>query len=510
MAYASQTWTKNLLGQTLKSAQEQGLIGAGGGGGLIENLYYSINDYDITERVIGRWIDGKPIYRVTITDDDGWSESQNVFTPDFATVTGNGTDTVNKPENMFNTNQGNGYNYYSGTEAIIIFNSPVLVSSITVYSTSNWGNTFTSCSAHYSANEILTIDNYNNKGTQIILGNNGTNPKYEFSNDTKIKSLIIHKNDSDAIYNIQIEGKYSTRKLDDNVDTIISLNSYSNGDVYEYTKTTDEPNSFKPSMITNNIQIQGIHYEDYSDEEICIGKWTDGRPLYQRTITGYTLPTTTDGTEASTVIPINSLDQCIEYNAFIQRNEDTQIPIFFFVRNKTDNKDYYQYMNFIKNTGITLFNTRASYNNLPVTITIKYTKTSDAENSFTPDMITGGVAEIKPKEKYSTDEQIIGEWIDGKPIYRKVFNNLSFTSASSWYSVGSHGIKNLKDVINYSCIYKNSSNQFLLSDIMYESSAKQFSLLLTSTGILLKNSGTDTAWTSGTFNLILEYTKTDD
>lgn len=25
-------------------------------------------------------------------------------------------------------------------------------------------------------------------------------------------------------------------------------------------------------------------------------------------------------------------------------------------------------------------------------------------------------------EKYSTDEQVIGEWIDGKPLYRKVIN----------------------------------------------------------------------------------------
>ena len=30
---------------------------------------------------------------------------------------------------------------------------------------------------------------------------------------------------------------------------------------------------------------------------------------------------------------------------------------------------------------------------------------------------------------YSTTETIVGTWIDGKPIYRKTFNNISVTSS---------------------------------------------------------------------------------
>lgn len=39
-------------------------------------------------------------------------------------------------------------------------------------------------------------------------------------------------------------------------------------------------------------------------------------------------------------------------------------------------------------------------------------------------------AEIDAKHKYSTEETVIGKWIDGKPIYRKVIN----TSAKNLYS----------------------------------------------------------------------------
>ena len=34
--------------------------------------------------------------------------------------------------------------------------------------------------------------------------------------------------------------------------------------------------------------------------------------------------------------------------------------------------------------------------------------------------------------KYSTDEQIVGEWIDGKPLYQKVVNCGNKNLSSSW------------------------------------------------------------------------------
>ena len=46
------------------------------------------------------------------------------------------------------------------------------------------------------------------------------------------------------------------------------------------------------------------------------------------------------------------------------------------------------------------------------------------------------------KEKYSTDEQVIGTWIDGKPLYRKVIEMGNMTKEN--YKIKAHNIKNIK------------------------------------------------------------------
>ena len=49
---------------------------------------------------------------------------------------------------------------------------------------------------------------------------------------------------------------------------------------------------------------------------------------------------------------------------------------------------------------------------------------------------------------YSTEEQIVGSWIDGKPLYQKTFTGLSVvsTTGSSWQNIVS--IPNVKDIID--------------------------------------------------------------
>ena len=52
----------------------------------------------------------------------------------------------------------------------------------------------------------------------------------------------------------------------------------------------------------------------------------------------------------------------------------------------------------------------------------------------------------KTSDNYSTDEKVIGTWIDGKPIYQKTIYIDELTSKDAYYSTG---ISNLKDIINY-------------------------------------------------------------
>ena len=50
-------------------------------------------------------------------------------------------------------------------------------------------------------------------------------------------------------------------------------------------------------------------------------------------------------------------------------------------------------------------------------------------------------------EKYSTDEIVIGEWIDGKPIYRKVIELNNITVGTNWVDTGV-AIQNIKVIID--------------------------------------------------------------
>jgi microcystin-dependent protein len=70
---------------------------------------------------------------------------------------------------------------------------------------------------------------------------------------------------------------------------------------------------------------------------------------------------------------------------------------------------------------------------------------------------------IKAKSQgngYSLDEQIVGTWIDGKPIYQKTIQH-TFTNNTSTQNITIlHNISNLDKVVNISGIYFNSKNSY--------------------------------------------------
>lgn len=100
---------------------------------------------------------------------------------------------------------------------------------------------------------------------------------------------------------------------------------------------------------------------------------------------------------------------------------------------------------------------------------------------------------------YSTTEQVVGTWIDGKPIYEKVVENLNYTASASWQNTGIT-IPNLDIVI--SCKFAQVQNSKLLSFVDY---------------FICQNDGSDNvrAWSTSsntyTYQMaIIQYTKTTD
>ena len=68
---------------------------------------------------------------------------------------------------------------------------------------------------------------------------------------------------------------------------------------------------------------------------------------------------------------------------------------------------------------------------------------------FNGDTIPEGYKEVPNPNVYSTEEKVIGEWIDGKPLYRKVIELASELTidANSWAS-GVYAVSNIKLIVN--------------------------------------------------------------
>lgn len=107
---------------------------------------------------------------------------------------------------------------------------------------------------------------------------------------------------------------------------------------------------------------------------------------------------------------------------------------------------------------------------------------------------------------YSTNEQVIGTWIDGKPIYRKVFNVGTITEQKTYIT---HGIANLGKLVNLYGFCNRSDNVQQPIPNNY-TNWEIFLYDVSSIEITIKFS--DNQWNRNPYNIVLivEYTKTTD
>ena len=122
--------------------------------------------------------------------------------------------------------------------------------------------------------------------------------------------------------------------------------------------------------------------------------------------------------------------------------------------------------------------------------------------------------------KYSTDEHIVGTWIDGKPIYEKTISGGSFSSKGD-FSVN-HNISNLDEVVYVSnpIWYDNNDNNWTAQSRMYFSGSVSSSygiggkVTINSTKLSILNESGFAAvdWSNRTekIRITIQYTKTTD
>lgn len=141
----------------------------------------------------------------------------------------------------------------------------------------------------------------------------------------------------------------------------------------------------------------------------------------------------------------------------------------------------------------------------PITGSIVDTTNIDDKTSNT---YSARVIEELVKDVYSTSETVVGTWIDGKPIYRKVINfNIPSGANTNWY-----GAEILQDTTIETMVTKKcevwEKNHYGNCTLPRYGNGNLTELVFTHNKILgIYDDGT---FSGGTGTAIIEYTKTTD
>ena len=172
----------------------------------------------------------------------------------------------------------------------------------------------------------------------------------------------------------------------------------------------------------------------YSTEEREIGVWTDNKPLYQKT---FNVGALTGGTTKEISISGLNIDRCTYILGSAKSTQyGYQIPILDMTPSNANGavRPYIDGNN--EKLSIVVGSQVGDLYDV-CEITIQYTKTTDVAGSGSYNTL--GV----PTVHYTTDEQVIGTWIDGKPLYRKTVIKSGTISQRETVSLGIANVENI-------------------------------------------------------------------
>lgn len=207
----------------------------------------------------------------------------------------------------------------------------------------------------------------------------------------------------------------------------------------------------------------GAYDTVYSNTERVVGVWTDGKPIYQLTMTVTLATTSTQGTQADIFEPLPTgirVDKQIDMHGWMDYSYGINpghlygsglgyVSSCIVPDGSTDTAH--------KNT-LLVRNSMPSFSGKTAYITIRYTKVTDTASS---------VQYASPND-YSTTEKIVGTWIDGKPLYQKTYNlttpsSTGVTTLLTDASLATVSIKEMHGVVDGA--NKSGTNTFPVADV---------------------------------------------
>lgn len=329
-----------------------------------------------------------------------------------------------------------------------------------------------------SPTSISLVDDINNYDTLCIIHAAGVEITFRSSQIIPVSNIDKTGNTNFGIFDVGANNYYYAvlTYID---DTHITLGSWGSQYPIIYYK------------------IIGIKYGGnlspiiYSTDEREVGVWTDGKPLYQKTI-----PITK--TSTATLTDISSLNiENLVYSTGIEYPADKSL---FLTLNYCENSNWYCFIEKIGND-LGIYCSSRDYQSVPyVLATIQYTKTTDVAGSGT--YTTMGT----PAVHYSTDEQVIGTWIDGKPLYRKTYE---VTAQSTW-GQGDNIIATIDSVCDVKKIDCTVLEQGILYAMPYLGGNGSFIRAQVQNGNIIFTVYNSSYGAGSVANITLEYTKTTD
>lgn len=182
-----------------------------------------------------------------------------------------------------------------------------------------------------------------------------------------------------------------------------------------------------------------------SNEEVVIGVY-NGKPLYRKM---FNMSVTCSANYFAYYKLVdymdnaNDIEKIVNYSAYIP-SIGSVVPKIFAV--STGISEYNASLIIESATQIVVSTGKQiTFDNTLCEVTIEYTKTTDAENSGVNLMPYTYVQNAS--NNYSTEEQVVGRWIDGKPLYQKTYDitGISLT-ANIWFHYPIE-IENLESVL---------------------------------------------------------------
>lgn len=185
-----------------------------------------------------------------------------------------------------------------------------------------------------------------------------------------------------------------------------------------YTGANGDYTVYGLSYGTQNIFAPQI----YSLTEREVGTWIDNKPLYAKTVNITAYPSNT--TAVNIPHGIADIDTVAHFEAHARWSNGAMVVVPNAQVNNGSIIDSASFDCNVNKTNITL---RVGTNRSSISgeVTIYYTKTTDTAGSGQYNTLG------MPMHHYDTNEYIVGTWIDGKPIYEKVIDNITISTPNT-------------------------------------------------------------------------------